>query len=100
MSAAGNRGKLVEKYKNQGLRVIAVSSDLSNDYDEKFIAKWKAAGAKGKYLSYTPDNIVFKPFFNNIKGFPTNILIKEWKDSRMAFPPEYEAELKKAFGFK
>lgn len=98
MGAAGKEGKLVEKYKNQGLRVITVSGH--NETDKKFIAKWKAAGAEGKYLSYTPDNIVFKPFFGGITHVPANILIKEWKDSRLAFPPKYEAELKKYFGFK
>lgn len=97
MGAAGNKGKLVEKYKNQGLRVIAISGDKPTDKD--FIAKWKAAGAKGKYLSYTPDNIVFKPFFETVTGYPTDILIKEWKASQMT-TIQFETELKKAFGFK
>lgn len=96
MGVAGSSGKNVaNKYKDKGLRVIAVDRDATAT--DESVKKWKVSGAN--YPLYTKDNNSFASFYRNISGYPTCHLIKDWKIVATYNAELNESHVKEAFGF-
>lgn len=93
MNAAGSKGNsLANKYRDKGLRVIAI--DVDGRSLDQSLEKWRAAGAD--FYLYDMDMNCLQPFYKNVPGFPYNIAIKEWKGREIS---DNEASIKAEFGF-
>ena len=95
MNAAGsNGGKIASKYRDKGLRVIAIDVDGRQKASSQ--QKWKDAGAD--FYIYDSDGNCFRHFFTG-GGVPHNVAIKEWKSEYIGGGDVGESEVKNAFGF-
>ncbi len=95
MNVAGSKGdKVASRYRNKGLRVIAI--DLDGSAKSESQSKWKGSGAD--YYLYDRDMNALQPFFKPSAGFPYNATIKEWKDKPLGAGVS-EAQIVSAFGF-
>ena len=97
--AGSAKGDIANKYKDKGLRVVAVDRDGSQI--AQIVEKWKTAGAN--YPLYTVDYCSFASFYEKLDSYPTSYfirdltLLKEVKGNIK--DTEAEAEIKKIFGF-
>lgn len=92
MNVAGGKGEgVANKYKNKGLRVVAVDIDGSQKKESE--KKWKEAGAD--FYLYDKDMNCLQMFYKDAPGFPYNVAIKEGKGKQI-----YDTEdgVKSAFG--
>lgn len=98
MNLAGSAsGNVANKYKDKGLRAIAVDKD--NSQITETVKKWKAAGAN--YPLYTVNYCSFAPFYEKLDSYPSSYFIKDFvllKEVKGNLE-EGEEEIKKAFGF-
>ena len=101
MEAAGCNGDdIADKYKKQGLRVIAVDPDGSSYAGSE--QKWRAAGAN--FPLYTRTSCSFdlgtsdgKKYLDHYGGYPSNKAVKKWVVSRLN---DYsESGIRDVFGF-
>ena len=92
MHEAGNGKHIAEKYKNKGLRVIAVDRDGRKHAGSE--AKWSAAGAN--FHLYNRNNNCFATFYRDISGYPSYVCVKEWQKNTITGT---ESEIKNIFGF-
>lgn len=95
--AGSANGNVANKYKNKGLRVIAVDKDASQI--EETVKKWKTAGAN--YPLYTVDYCSFVSFYEKLDTYPSSYLIKDFtlvKEIK-GNPTAGETDIKNAFGF-
>lgn len=102
MRLAGSKGSgFANKYKNQGLRVIAV--DVDGTQLALSEGKWKDEGAD-YYLYHDDGMICFKKLYGHIGAFPTSKFIKEWSVVRewkgAPKPEDAEKDLKSTFSFQ
>lgn len=89
-------GKLANKYKTKGLRVVAIDIDTTPYIDfAGSQEKWRKAGAD--FYLYTMEMNCFTHFKDSQKGYPQVYAIKEWE--RTDFWPCNEDKLKELFGF-
>ena len=91
MRELGNEGRIADRYKGRGLRVIAVDKDgREHDASE---AKWKAAGAG--FPLYSKNGNSFATIYGDVKGYPSRLCVKEWQKKKVFS----ESEMKNFFGF-
>lgn len=93
--AGSGGGDVANKYKNNGLRVVAVDRDGSQTAES--VKKWKTAGAN--YPLYTRDYCSFASFYKGLDTYPTSYFIKDLtllKEIKGNFDEE---AVKSVFGF-
>lgn len=102
MNLAGSAGgNVANKYKDKGLRAIAVDKD--NSQITETVKKWKAAGAN--YPLYTVDYCSFASFYEKLDSYPSSyfikdfVLLEEVKGNIADDGKEAEEKIKKLFGF-
>lgn len=96
MNLAGSAsGNVADKYKDKGLRAIAVDKDGTSI--EGAVEKWKAAGAN--YPLYTVDSCSFAQFYEKLDTYPSSYLIKDFKLVKGPTPGITDEDIKTAFGF-
>ena len=90
---AGDGNHIADRYKSQGLRVMAVDRDGRSQAGSE--AKWKAAGAG--FPLYSNFSNSFEAIYKDVKGYPSRICVKEWQGTKIMVM-DYEGELKRIFG--
>jgi len=96
LKLAGSGGaNLTDKYKDKGLRVVAVDRDGSQINET--VKKWKAAGAN--YPLYTVNYCSFAQFYKDLDSYPTSYFIKNLTLLKEIKGNCSEEDVKNTFGF-
>ena len=93
LNAAGNQGHILEKYKDQGLRAVAI--DFYPGVYAGAEEKWRDAGAS--YPLYTLTYNCLWNYIGQPTGFPHCVCVKE--DRKWFFHQPNPAQIRDYFGF-
>jgi hypothetical protein len=91
--AGSNGDKIASKYRDKGLRVVAI--DIEGSQKGASQAKWKSVGAD--FYLYDKDMNCLQPFYKSAGGYPYCVAIKD--GVIVANNVRSEAQVTSAFGF-